>query len=66
MATLVEKKRQKVQQYADEEKNSWEDFRHDMITGTKESVYKIRSRYMPDSIQEEILQHRTLGKIVDP
>ena len=38
--------REKVRQYADEEKKLWEDFRHGMIIGTKEFVDKIRSKYM--------------------
>ena len=58
--------REKVQQYADEEKKLWEDFRHGMILGTKEFVDKIRSRYMPVLIHEEIPQQRSLGKSVEP
>jgi len=44
----------------------WEDFRHGMILGTKEFVDKIRSRYMPVHIHEEIPQQRSLGKSVEP
>ncbi|MFC1859000.1 transposase [Thermodesulfobacteriota bacterium] len=58
--------RGKVQQYADEEKSLWEDFRHGMIIGTKEFVDRIRSKYMPDNFHKEIPQHRALGKSVDP
>jgi len=58
--------RQKVQQYADEEKGLWEDFRHGMIMGTKEFVDKIRSKYLPDNFHKEIPQHRALGKSVAP
>ena len=58
--------REKVQQYADEEKRLWEDFRHGMIIGTKAFVDKIRSKYMPDHIHKEIPQQRSLGKSVEP
>jgi hypothetical protein len=37
-----------------------------MILGTKEFVDKIRSRYMPVRIHEEIPQQRSLGKSVEP
>ncbi|MBL0717540.1 MAG: hypothetical protein JJV89_05780 [Desulfosarcina sp.] len=46
--------REKVQQYSDEEKSLWEDFRHGMIIGTKEFVDRIRSKYMPDNFHKEI------------
>jgi REP element-mobilizing transposase RayT len=58
--------REKVQQYADEEKNLWEDFRHGMIIGTKDFVDKIRSKYLPDNFHKEIPHHRALGKSIDP
>jgi len=58
--------REKVQQYADEEKRLWEDFRHGMIIGTKEFVDKFRSKYMPDPIHKEIPQQRSLRKDVQP
>ena len=57
--------REKVQQYSDEEKSLWEDFRHGMIIGTKEFVDRIRSKYMPDNFHKEIPQQRALGKSVD-
>ena len=58
--------RDKVQQYAEEEKSFWEDFRHGMIIGTKEFVDRIRSKYLPDKFHQEIPQHRALAKSVDP
>ena len=58
--------REKVQQYAEEEKSLWEDFRHGMIIGTKEFVDRIRSKYLPDKFHQEIPQHRALAKSVDP
>ena len=58
--------REKVQQYAEEEKNLWEDFRHGMIIGTKEFVDKIRSAYLPEKLHKEIPQQRDLAKGVDP
>ena len=54
-----------MQQYSDEEKSLWEDFRHGMIIGTKEFVDRIRSKYMPDNFHKEIPQQRALGKSVD-
>ena len=58
--------REKVQQYTDEEKSLWEDFRHGMIIGTKGFIDRIRSKYMPDNFHKEIPQHRALAKSVDP
>jgi hypothetical protein len=58
--------REKAQQYADEENRLWEDFRHGMIIGTKDFVDKIRSKYMPNNIQKEIPQQRSLGRSIDP
>ncbi|MDP2643301.1 MAG: transposase [Desulfobacterales bacterium] len=58
--------REKVQQYAHEEKDLWEDFHHGMMIGTKEFVGRIRSKYMPDNFHKEIPHHRALGKSVDP
>jgi hypothetical protein len=58
--------RKKAQQYAEEEKRLWEDFRHGMIMGTKNFVDKIRSKYMPNTIQKEVPQQRSLGRSLDP
>jgi len=58
--------REKAQQYAEEEKRLWEDFRHGMIMGTKKFVDKIRSKYMPNTIQKEVPQQRSLGRNLDP
>ena len=55
-----------MQQYAEEEKSLWEDFRHGMIMGTKEFVDRMRSTYMPNNFHKEIPQHRALGKSIDP
>ncbi|MFO7985090.1 MAG: hypothetical protein R6U38_04445 [Desulfatiglandaceae bacterium] len=58
--------RKKLQQYAEEEQKLWEDFRHGMIIGTKGFVHKIRSKYMPNTIQKEIPQQRSLVRSLDP
>jgi len=58
--------REKVRQYADEEKKLWEDFRHGMVIGTKGFVEKIRLKYMPEDIHKEIPQQRSLGRSIDP
>ena len=58
--------RKKAQEYAHEEKRLWEDFRHGMIIGTEGFVNTIRSRYMPNNIQNEIPQQRSLGRSIDP
>jgi hypothetical protein len=50
------KKKGKVQHYAEEEKSLWEDFRHWMMIGTKEFVDRMRSTYMPDNFHNEIPQ----------
>ena len=57
--------REKVQQYSDEKKSLWGDFRHGMAIGTKEFVDGIRSKYMPDNFHKEIPQQRALEKSVD-
>jgi hypothetical protein len=58
--------REKARQYAEEEKRLWEDFRHGMIMGTKNFVGKIRSKYMLNTIQQEVPQQRSLGRSLDP
>jgi len=57
---------EKAQQYADEKKGLWEDFRHGMIIGTKDFVDKIRSKHMPNTIEKEIPQQRSLTRSIDP
>ena len=58
--------REKVQYYAEEEKNLWEDLRHGMIIGSKKFVEKIRSAYFPEKLHREIPQQHDLAKSIDP
>ncbi len=58
--------REKMQEYVKEEKKLWEDLRHGMIIGSKKFVDKIRSAYLPESIQKEMPQQRDLSKSADP
>jgi hypothetical protein len=57
--------REKVQRYAKEEKKLWEDLRHGMIIGSKKFVEKIRSAYLPETLNKEIPQQRDLAKSLD-
>lgn len=58
--------REKVQNYAKEEKKLWEDLRHGLILGSKKYVDKIRSAYLPEKLNNEIPQQRELSKSIDP
>ncbi|MDY6973082.1 MAG: transposase [Thermodesulfobacteriota bacterium] len=58
--------REKVQRYAKEEQELWEDLRHGMIIGSKKFVEKIRSAYLPEKPHKEIPQQRDLAKGIDP
>jgi putative transposase len=58
--------REKVQNYAKEEKKLWEDFHHGLIIGSKKYVDKIRSAYLPEKLHKEIPQQRDLSKSIDP
>ena len=58
--------REKMQEYAKEEKKLWEDLRHGMIIGSKKYIDKIRSAFLPENIQKEIPQQRNMSKSADP
>ena len=58
--------REKVQNYAKEEKKLWEDLHHGLIIGSKKYVDKIRSAYLPEKLHKEIPQQRDLSKSIDP
>ena len=58
--------REKMQEYAKEEKKLWEDLRHGMIIGSKKFVDKIRSAYLPENIQKEMPQQRDMSKSANP
>ena len=53
--------RQKVQQYAKEEANLWEDFRHNLVFGSREFVDQLRRRYMPDQSDGEIRAQKQMA-----
>ena len=58
--------REKVQNYAKEEKELWEDLRHGMIIGSKKFVDKIRNTYLPEKKHKEIPQQRAEARSFDP
>ena len=58
--------REKVQNYAKEEKELWEDLRHGMIIGSKKFVDKIRKTYLPEKKHKEIPQQRAMARSFDP
>ena len=58
--------RAKAQNYAEEEKSLWEDFRHGLVIGTKEFVDRIRSQYIPDEFHKDIPLQRALARSRDP
>lgn len=54
--------REKVQRYAGEESRLWEDFRHGMILGSRGFVENIRKTYMPQAIDRELPQQKSLSR----
>jgi len=58
--------REKVQRYAEEEKQLLEDLKHGIILGTTEFVEKLRDAFLPDSPPKEIPQCRKIQKSIDP
>jgi len=58
--------REKVQNYADEEKKLWEDFRHGIMIGTTKFVESIRLKYLPENVDKELPQQRSLGRSISP
>jgi len=59
------KYREKVQSYAAEEKNIWEDFRHGLILGTAEFVERIKSRYVSVKPDREVPQQKGMVGMID-
>ena len=56
--------REKVQGYAEEEKDLWEDFRHGLLMGTAEFVERIKSRYVSAKPHREVPQQKgIMGRI---
>ena len=58
--------REKVQRYAKEEKQLWENFRHGLFLGSKRFVETIRDQYLPDKPHAAIVQQKQLANRVDP
>lgn len=54
--------REKVQDYAREEKCIWEDVRHGLILGTEEFIDRIKSTYLSGEPHQEIPQQRMILK----
>ena len=57
--------REKVQRYAKEEKNLWEDLRHGLVIGSKKFVEKIGRVHLPEKLHKEIPQQRRLSQNID-
>jgi len=57
--------REKVQRYAEEEKDLWEDFRHGLMVGTAEFVERIKSRYVSVKPHREVPQQRGMVGMID-
>ena len=58
--------RERVQRYAKEEKQLWEDFRHGLFLGSKHFVETIRKQYLPRKPHPAIIQQKQLAKRVNP
>ena len=57
--------REKVQGYAGEEKDLWEDFRNGIILGTREFVETIKSRYVSEKPHREVPQQKGMVGMMD-
>lgn len=57
--------REKVQRYAEEEKDLWEDFRHGLMLGTEEFVERVKSRYISVKPDREVPQQRGMVGMID-
>ena len=58
--------RKKVQGYAKEEKQLWEDLRHGLFLGSKNFVEQIRRQFLPAEPKPAIVQQAQLAKHYDP
>lgn len=54
--------REKVQEYAREEKRIWEDVRHGLVLGTEEFIDRIKSNHLVGKPHKEIPQQRMILK----
>lgn len=57
--------RAKVQKYAQEEKQLFEDLRHGFILGSKQFVEKIRKKHLPCTLDTAVPQQKQLATTVD-
>lgn len=57
--------REKAQKYSDEDSRLLEDFRHGIVLGSKNYASKIRAAYLPDSLNSEMPQQKTMAKEID-
>ena len=58
--------REKVQQYASEEKHLFEDLRHGLVLGSKQFVEKIRRKYLPAKTESSIPQQKQVARPFEP
>ena len=58
--------REKVQSYADEKKDIWEDLRFGMLLGSQKFVEKIKERHLPQKTDNNIPQQTRIEKNIDP
>ena len=57
--------RQKMRQYAKEEKNLFEDLRHGLVLGSKKFVETLRKRYLKSEPETSLPQQRLIKKQLD-
>lgn len=57
--------REKVQEYAKEEKRLFEDLRHGLILGSRQFVEKIRKKHLPSELDAAMPQQSQLATTVD-
>lgn len=57
--------RVKVQQYAKEGEDFWEDFRYNLALGSKRFVDRLRRKYLPDEPRTDLPQQALLSKSTD-
>ena len=58
--------REKVQTYAEEKKDLWEDLRHGFLLGSNQFVEKIKERHLPSKAVKSIPQQTRIAKKLDP
>ena len=60
------KYREKVQTYAGEMKNLWEDLQHGFLLGSNKFVEKIKERHLPSKTDKNIPQQTRIANKLDP